>query len=229
MVKLTIVGRVKDGLPLAQEARYMNNETTTSHNLSSNYKQQAEFLLNEISKGALPLPSMTIRVDHHSFNYLVVNGICFITLCDSSYPRKLAFNYLQDLQKEFDKFDNGLIHKITKPYSFVKFDSIISSIRKQYIDTRTQANLSKLNANRHRELDIVTGNMSDIVERRRNSEILETPAANNTPQISSLLWGSPRLEAIALIWTPIAIITVIAWILLWVSLVFTDDYLLSTL
>ncbi|MBA0593667.1 hypothetical protein Gorai_010602, partial [Gossypium raimondii] len=161
MVKLTIVGRVKDGLPLAQEARYMNNETTTSHNLSSNYKQQAEFLLNEISKGALPLPSMTIR----------------------------------DLQKEFDKFDNGLIHKITKPYSFVKFDSIISSIRKQYIDTRTQANLSKLNANRHRELDIVTGNMSDIVERRRNSEILETPAANNTPQISSLLWGSPRLEA----------------------------------
>ncbi|MBA0806410.1 hypothetical protein Gohar_005864 [Gossypium harknessii] len=205
MVKLTIVGRVKDGLPLAQEARYMNNETTTSHNLSSNYKQQAEFLLNEISKGALPLPSMTIRVDHHSFKYpltpcklygyLVVNGICFITLCDSSYPRKLAFNYLQDLQKEFDKFDNGLIHKITKPYSFVKFDSIISSIRKQYIDTRTQANLSKLNANRHRELDIVTGNMSDIVERRRNSEILETPAANNIPQISSLLWGSPRLEA----------------------------------
>ncbi|KAK5777986.1 hypothetical protein PVK06_045953 [Gossypium arboreum] len=229
MVKLTIVGRVKDGLPLAQEARYMNNETTTSHNLSSNYKQQAEFLLNEISKGALPLPSMTIRVDHHSFNYLVVNGICFITLCDSSYPRKLAFNYLQDLQKEFDKFDNGLIYKITKPYSFVKFDSIISSIRKQYIDTRTQANLSKLNANRHRELDIVTGNMSDIVERRRNSEILETPAANYTPQSSSLLWGSPRLEAIALIWTPIAIITVIAWILLWVSLVFTDDYLISTL
>ncbi|KAG4172217.1 hypothetical protein ERO13_A12G258100v2 [Gossypium hirsutum] len=210
MVKLTIVGRVKDGLPLAQEARYMNNETTTSHNLSSNYKQQAEFLLNEISKGALPLPSMTIRVDHHSF-------------------KKLAFNYLQDLQKEFDKFDNGLIYKITKPYSFVKFDSIISSIRKQYIDTRTQANLSKLNANRHRELDIVTGNMSDIVERRRNSEILETPAANYTPQSSSLLWGSPRLEAIALIWTPIAIITVIAWILLWVSLVFTDDYLISTL
>ncbi|MBA0835369.1 hypothetical protein Goarm_007650 [Gossypium armourianum] len=181
MVKLTIVGRVKDGLPLAQEARYMNNETTTSHNLSSNYKQQAEFLLNEISKGALPLPSMTIRVDHHSFKYPLTPCKLYVCVCD--------------LQKEFDKFDNGLIHKITKPYSFVKFDSIISSIRKQYIDTRTQANLSKLNANRHRELDIVTGNMSDIVERRRNSEILETPAANNSPQISSLLWGSPRLEA----------------------------------
>ncbi|GMJ06529.1 hypothetical protein like AT5G52270 [Hibiscus trionum] len=220
MVKLTIVGRVKDGLPLAQETRHLNNQTTTSrHNLSSNYNQQAEFLLHEISRGALPLSTMSVRVDHHSFNYLVVNGICFITLCDSCYPRKLAFHYLHDLQMEFHKFDNGLIHKITKPYSFIKFDSVIANIRKQYIDTRTQANLSKLNANRRRELDIVTENMSDIIERRRNSEILETPAANTTP----------RLEAIALIWTPIAIVTAVASILLWASIIFTDDYLISTL
>lgn len=54
-------------------------------------------------------------------SYLVENGIAFITLCDSSYPRKLAFYYLQDLQKEFDKFDSSLIAKITRPYSFVKF------------------------------------------------------------------------------------------------------------
>ncbi|KAL9412241.1 hypothetical protein AB3S75_045796 [Citrus x aurantiifolia] len=55
------------------------------------------------------------------------NGIsCFITLCDSSYPRKLAFHYLQDLQKEFQKFDISLIDKITRPYSFVKFESIIN-------------------------------------------------------------------------------------------------------
>ncbi|KAJ4706049.1 25.3 kDa vesicle transport protein-like [Melia azedarach] len=93
---------------------------------------------------------MTICVDHHSFHYLVENGICFITLCDCSYPRKLAFHYLQDLQKEFDKFDTitSLIDKITRPYSFVKFESIIGNIKKHYIDTRTQANLSKLNANR---------------------------------------------------------------------------------
>ncbi|KAE8733930.1 hypothetical protein F3Y22_tig00000916pilonHSYRG00314 [Hibiscus syriacus] len=225
MVNLTIVGRVKDGLPLAQEARCLINETTASHNLSSSYKQQAEFLLHEISRGALPLPTMTVRVDHHSFSYLVVHGICFITLCDSSYPRKLAFHYLHDLQKEFDKFDNALVHNITKPYSFVKFDSIIANIRKQYVDTRTQANLSKLNADRGRELDIVTENMSDIIERRRNSEILQTPAAPN----STLRTSSPRLEAIALIWTPIAIITVAASILLWTSLIFTDDYLISTL
>ncbi|EOY23174.1 hypothetical protein QUC31_008138 [Theobroma cacao] len=222
MVKLTIVGRVNDGLPLAQGARYVNTENDNF----SYYKQQGEFIIKEISRGALPPSKMTIRVDHHSFNYLVVNGICFITLCDSSYPRKLAFHYLQDLQKEFDKFDHSLIGKITRPYSFIRFDGIIANVRKQYIDTRTQANLSKLNANRRQELDIITENVSDIIERRRNSGIFETPA---TPRTSSQVWGSPRLEAITLIWTPIAIIAVVASVLLWVSLILTDDFLTSTL
>ena len=48
-------------------------------------------------------------------------------------------------------------------------DSVIGNIRKQYIDTRTQANLSKLNANRKQDLDIVTENLSEILARRRNS------------------------------------------------------------
>lgn len=48
-------------------------------------------------------------------------------------------------------------------------DSIIGNMRKQYVDTRTQANLSKLNANRKQELDIVTNHISEILEGRRNS------------------------------------------------------------
>ncbi|KAL6971907.1 hypothetical protein U1Q18_031592 [Sarracenia purpurea var. burkii] len=117
---MTIVGRVSDGLPLAQGRRYVNEDDT---NFSS-YKQKAEFILNEISRPGSPLlasSKMTIRVDHHCFHCMVENGICFITLCDSSYPRKLAFYYLQDLVEEFGKFDASLINKITKPYSFVKF------------------------------------------------------------------------------------------------------------
>lgn len=67
MVKLTIVGRVRaDGLPLAQGPRYLNEEN--GNNISF-YKQQAEFILTEISRGNLPSSKMTIRVDHHCFKY----------------------------------------------------------------------------------------------------------------------------------------------------------------
>lgn len=48
-------------------------------------------------------------------------------------------------------------------------DSVIGNIRKQYIDTRTQANLSKLHGKCQQDQDIITFDMSEIVERRRRS------------------------------------------------------------
>lgn len=49
-----------------------------------------------------------------------------MALCDSMYPRKLIFCYLQDLHKEFVKLEDvGLTESIMRPYSFVKFGNYI--------------------------------------------------------------------------------------------------------
>ncbi|KAG7605794.1 putative Longin domain-containing protein [Arabidopsis thaliana] len=223
MVKLTIVGRVEDGLPLAQDQTYVNQEDNTSFLL---YKQQAEFLLKQVSKDSLLHPKMTILLDHHSFHFLVEKKICYIALSDSSYPRKLLFNYLQDLNKELDKLDEkALIQKISKPYSFIRFGKIIGRIRKQYIDTRTQANLSKLNALRKQELDVVTEHLNDIIQRQ---QILEK-ASSDPPMIVSTIWSSRCLQDISLKWTPVTIIILVILVLFKASLIMTDDYLISTM
>ena len=47
-----------------------------------------------------------------------------MTLCDSLYPRKLAIHYLQDLQREFSKFDDALLNSLVKPYSYPKFGNL---------------------------------------------------------------------------------------------------------
>ncbi|OVA14084.1 Longin domain [Macleaya cordata] len=216
MVKLTLVGRANDGLPVAQNPRHLSEEDANV----LFYKQQAEFILKEISRGALLHSKMSIQIDHqYCFNYLVENGICYITLCESSYPRKLAFQYLQDLHKEIEKFDIKFVHTINRPYSFIKFDHVIGNIRKQYLDTRTQANLSKLNANRRQDLDIVTEDISKIIEDKRKSEILENAFA---PRSVSPIWCSPRLEVIALKWTPITLTLVVAVVVLWSRFIVTD-------
>ncbi|XP_060203597.1 25.3 kDa vesicle transport protein SEC22-1 [Lycium barbarum] len=219
MVKVTIIGRVSDGMPLAQGPRHVVNE---ENDVLTTYKQQAEFILKEISLQALPSSKMTILVDHHCFNYIVENGICFLTLFESSYPRKLAFHYLQDLQLEFERLDRSLADRITKPYTFIKLDTIIGNIRKQYVDTRTQANLSKLNAHRQKDVDIRTEELSLITERRRRAEMIErmTEAHIST----SPIWGSKRLEIIALKWTPVTILLVVASALLWTGLILQDDF-----
>ncbi|CAI9092204.1 OLC1v1027390C1 [Oldenlandia corymbosa var. corymbosa] len=219
MVKLTIIGRVSDGLPLAQGPRYVNEERNDNF---SAYKLQGEFILQEISRGSLPLSNMTIRVDHHCFNYVVENGVCFITLCDSSYPQKLVRFFLQDLATEFDKFGRSLAERITKPYSFVGFGSVIGNIRRQYVDTRTQANLSKLNAKCQPNEDFLTEDFSQIVKRRRRAELMER--LTETPQQASQIWGSKKLEIIALRWTPITILGVFGAILLWSRFTMRDDW-----
>jgi vesicle transport protein SEC22 len=65
MVKVTIVGRVSDGLPLTQGLRYVNEENS----YLSFYRQQAEFIVQEISKGTLTPSMMTILIDHYCFKY----------------------------------------------------------------------------------------------------------------------------------------------------------------
>ncbi|XP_076927560.1 25.3 kDa vesicle transport protein SEC22-1-like [Bidens hawaiensis] len=205
MVKLTIIGRMHDELPI-----YKDDDNNII------YKKHAEFLLHEISMDALPPSAATIFLHNQCFNYMVRNGVCFITLCDVSYPRKLAFYYLQDLQKEFDKVDPELVNQITKPYTFVKFDNTICNIRRQYVDARTQVNLSKLNADHKLELEVLTEDMSTIVERRKRSDMMERMMKAH--KSTSPVWDSKTLEVIATKWTPIAIIFFVAFVLLWSSL-----------
>ncbi|CAN4085925.1 unnamed protein product [Withania somnifera] len=220
MVKMTIIGRVSDGMPLAQGPR--SSVVHEENDVLTTYKQQAEFILKEISLRALHSYKMTILVNHHCFNYMVENGICYLTLCESSYPRKLAFHYLQELQQEFERLDRSLVDRITKPYTFIKLDTIIGNIRKQYVDTRTQANLFKLNAHRQKDLAIGTEELSLITERRRRVEMVERMMEAHIS--TSPIWESKRLEIIALRWTPITILLVVASVLLWTGLILHDDF-----
>lgn len=42
-------------------------------------------------------------------------------MCDRSYPKKLAFQYLEDLKNEFEKVNGNQIETAARPYAFVKF------------------------------------------------------------------------------------------------------------
>lgn len=42
-------------------------------------------------------------------------------ICDSSYPRKLAFSYLDELSKEFQRSYGDKIESVTRPYAFMGF------------------------------------------------------------------------------------------------------------
>ena len=49
-------------------------------------------------------------------------------MCDRSYPKKLAFQYLEDLKNEFERVNGSQIETAARPYAFIKFGMIFKSL-----------------------------------------------------------------------------------------------------
>ena len=98
---------------------------------------------------------------------MIQESICFLCICDRSYPRKLAFTYLSDLAQEFTTiYPLQQIHSTTlRPYAFVEFDTFIQRTKKTYIDTRATANLDKLNDELKDVTKVMTKNIEDLLYR----------------------------------------------------------------
>ena len=117
--------------------------------------------------------------------------MCYLTLADRAYPRKLAYQarssciaslpnpltllqYLEELAKEFYLQNGTQTASATRPYAFIKFDTFIQKTKKLYLDTRTQRNVSKLQEELAEIQGIVTRNINDVLQ---SGERLEAVAA----------------------------------------------------
>lgn len=54
-------------------------------------------------------------------SYLIVDNVVYLTIAEKSYPRKLAFSYLDELSKEFANSYGPKVDAVRKPYAFVGF------------------------------------------------------------------------------------------------------------
>lgn len=54
-------------------------------------------------------------------SYLITDNVVYLTITDKSYPRKLAFSYLDELSKEFSQSHGAQVDTVRKPYAFVGF------------------------------------------------------------------------------------------------------------
>jgi vesicle transport protein SEC22 len=159
MVKLTMIVRLRDGLPLCEGLeldKVANMET---------YKQQAKSVIKSLaqSKTSAVPPKMTVESGNYFFHYLINSGVCYFTLAEKGYPKKLAYQYLEELFKEFTSMYHSEIESVSRPYAFIKFDKFIQKTRKLYLDTRTQRNMTKLNEELNEVQHIMTKNIQEVL------------------------------------------------------------------
>jgi vesicle transport protein SEC22 len=124
-----------------------------------------------MSSSSLPT-SHLLTVD----SYLIADQICFLTITDKSYPRKLAFSYLQDLSKEFaTSYGTEALKPNLRPYAFVQFDTFISATKRVYQDSRTQSNLDRLNVELQDVTRVMTKNIEDLIYRGDSLDRISPP------------------------------------------------------
>ncbi|KAK9141259.1 hypothetical protein Scep_010940 [Stephania cephalantha] len=155
MVKLTMIARVMDGLPLVEgldDGRDLKDADL--------YKQQAKALFKTYQVGILKLQGCQLKL---VLTYIIEGRVCFLTLCDRSYPKKLAFLYLEDLKNEFERVYGDQVETAARPYAFIKFDTFIQKTRKLYLDTQTKRNLAKLRDEIFEVHQIMTRNVQEVL------------------------------------------------------------------
>lgn len=200
---ITLIGRVSDGFPLAAS---MADEKDAYGGELETYERQAKKILRTVSKqhgagGAegyqgyppsTPEPYITVESgDHFCFHYVVDGGACFLTLTEKAYPRRLAYDYLDELRNEFLTVHGSQIQTATRPYEFIRFDTFIQKTKKLYSDSRTQRNLEKLNSELREVQSIMTKNINDVLGRgeKLESTIRRVPhdAIRISPVMPSLI------------------------------------------
>ncbi|KAK2764956.1 Vesicle-trafficking protein S22a [Arachnomyces sp. PD_36] len=159
MVKSTQIARL-DGLMLAAS---VDDEQAESE--LAEIKQQVKLILRQLSRNSEQQAS--IESGQYNIHYIINDDVCFLCICDRSYPRKLAFTYLADLSTEFTTTYPASQYLSTslRPYAFVEFDTFIQRTKKTYQDSRASQNLDKLNDELKDVTKVMTKNIEDLLYR----------------------------------------------------------------
>ncbi|XP_026453962.1 25.3 kDa vesicle transport protein-like isoform X2 [Papaver somniferum] len=214
MVKLTMIARVTDGLPLVEgldDARNLQDADV--------YKHQAKALFKNLSSGQNDASRMSIETGPYVFHYIIEGHVCYLTMCDRSYPKKLAFQYLEDLRNEFERVNGNQIETAARPYAFIKFDTFIQKTKKLYLDTSTQRNLAKLNDELFEVHQIMIRNVQEVLGVGEKLDQVSEMSSHLTSESGIYADKARDLNRQALIrkWAPVAIVFGIVILLFWVK------------
>lgn len=167
-----MLARVADGLPLAASIQ----EDEQSERDLQQYQSQAKQLFRRLN--AQSPDRCTLEAKDLNFHYLIAQGICYLCLCEASFPKKLVFAYLEDLHNEFFDQYGKRVPTVTRPYFFIEFDIYIQKAKKKYSDSQARRNLGSINTELQDVQRIMVTSIEEVLQRGEALSALDTKASN---------------------------------------------------
>ncbi len=196
---LTFVARLSDGLPLVA-----NTAPDVSSGVTQEHKDQAKDILRGLGGSTTSASKMSIDTSNNLiFHYLVRDTLCYLTLTEQSYPKRLAFLYLEEIADAFleslanDYGDPGwrdAISTTARPYAYIKFDMVIQRRRKEFVDPTSRQNTTKLNQDLADIQSIMKRNINEVLNRGEKLEHVSTISNNLVAESKKFKWGAKKLS-----------------------------------
>ena len=206
---MVMVGRLFDGLPLTASIQESENQLGRDF---VTYQNQAKKIFKALSDRSPK--KCSIESEQYYFHYIIEFGACFLTLCDKSFDKKLAFSFLKNLSEEFfNEYGDKINSNNLRPYPFIEFDSYIQKTKRKFQGNRSKVNLL------HTELNdiqrIMLKNVEDILNRgeklsdvdlkvqdlRNQSKVFEKNASElNSNSMAAIISCSSIVLLIFIIW-----------------------------
>ena len=227
MVRLTLIARASDGLPLAegldaggggrdqalenakQQARAVYKSLAGSSSSSSGRSGgMSGFGANGASTSSSSASSSYSRqsVDAGGNSLLLhvlydpTSGVAFVAVADRPYPKKLAYQFLDELAGEFGRlYPPSAVGAASRPYAFVKFDTFIQKTKRLYADARTSRNIAALTAELGEVQQIMTRNIADVLGQGERLDSMSAAAATLTSETAGFARRARALHRQALV------------------------------
>ena len=228
MVRLTLIARASDGLPLAegldagggggrdqalenakQQARAVYTSLAGSSSRSGGGGGGMGGFGGATGGGASTSASSSYSrqsVDAGGSSLLLhvlynpESGVAFVAVADRPYPKKLAYQFLDELAGEFGRlYPSSTVAAATRPYAFVKFDTFIQKTKRLYADARTSRNIAALTAELGEVQSIMTRNIADVLGHGERLDSMSAAAATLTSETAGFAKRARALHRQALV------------------------------
>lgn len=169
-----MIARQQDGLPLAASVQ----EDEQAGRGLMDYQAQAKLLFKKLAMDPNPPAKCSFDAGPYIYHYVMERGVCYLVLCDKAFSKRLAYTYLEDLQNEFQNQYGAKVHTVSRPYSFIEFDTYMQKQRKSYMDSRARRNLTNINTELQDVQRIMVQNIDEVLQRGEALSVLDTKANN---------------------------------------------------
>ena len=177
------------------------------------YKSQAKRILKKLSPRSEP--RLSLESGSYTFHYLIQRDVCYLTLCDKGYPKRLAFVYLDDIHNSFVQFLDEteakkaqeekrqpmewtrVVDLVGRPYAYIKFDKTIKRKGKEFANPASRSNTNRLNEDLADTMNIMKKNINEVLKRGDNIEHMQNVTGDLKNQAQSFRWGAKKVNLMA--------------------------------